>query len=60
METFRVTPTNIRNGAKAPYYIVSLQARDKNKNMKTEAEKQARTMSRLSAFDNWSFEVEKI
>lgn len=60
METFKVTPTNIRNGAKAPYYVVSLQVKDRNKNMKAEAEKQVRPLSRLSAFDNWSFEVEKI
>lgn len=58
MEKFKVVPTNIRNGATAPYFIISLPANG-NKNQKAEAEKQARSMSRLSAFDNWSFEVEK-
>lgn len=59
MEKFRVTPTNIRNGAKAPYFVISLQANG-NKNQKADAEKQARLASRLSDFNNWSFEVEKI
>ena len=59
MEKFRVTPTNIRNGATAPYFVISLSANG-NKNQKAEAEKQARIASRLSAFDNWTFEVEKI
>ena len=58
METFRVTPTNIRNGATAPYYIIKVANKDKNQ--KAEAAKQARSLSRLSSFDNWSFEVEKI
>lgn len=59
MEKFKVTPTNIRNGATAPYYVISLAANG-NKNQKAEAEKQARSFSRLSASDNWAFEVEKI
>lgn len=59
MVKFKVIPTNIRNGATAPYFVVSMQSNG-NVNQKTEAEKQARRMSRLSAFDNWSFEVEKI
>ncbi len=58
METFRVTPTNIRNGATAPYYVISVSGKENNK--KNEAAKQARSLSRLSSFDNWSFEVEKI
>lgn len=59
MEKFKVTPVNIRNGSKAPYFVISLSANG-NKNQKSEAENQAKSMSRLSSFDNWSFEVEKI
>ncbi len=59
MERFKVVPTNIRNGATAPYYVITL-ASNGNKNQKQDAEKQARAMSRLSDFENWSFEVEKI
>ena len=59
METFKVVPTNTRTGATAPYYVISMSANN-NKNAKADVAKQARSMSRLSEFDNWSFEVEKI
>lgn len=59
MEKFRVTPMNIRNGSKAPYFVISIKS-DRNQNMKKLAEKEARLSSRLSSFDNYSFEVEKI
>lgn len=59
MEKFKVTPTNIRNGATALYFVISLSANG-NKNQKADAEKQAIAASRLSSFDNWLFEVEKI
>jgi len=60
MDKFRVTPVNIRNGAEAPYYVVSVQKSMKIQEQKDNAVKQARSLSRLSEFDSWSFEVEKI
>lgn len=56
METYRVTPVNIRSGAKAPYYVVSISSGQK----KEDAIIQAKSLSRLSSFDNWSFEIDRI
>jgi hypothetical protein len=56
---FKVTPINIVTGTKAPYYVMEYSA-NANINLKKEAEKEARSLSRLSSFKNWNFEVEKI
>lgn len=56
MEKYKVTPVNIRNGSKAPYYVISISSNQK----KEEAINQAKSLSRLSSFDNWSFEIERV
>lgn len=57
MSQFRVTPTNIRNGNKAPYFVI-------NAANKHEAETQAaiefKEKSSLSRFPNWNIDIEKI
>tara|TARA_R110000782_G_scaffold253454_1_gene341559 strand:+ start:377 stop:556 length:180 start_codon:yes stop_codon:yes gene_type:complete len=59
MEKFKVIPVNIRTGAKAPYFVVSLAANG-NKQNETEARSVAKEMSSLSRYSNWDFEVNKI
>lgn len=57
MAKFKVTPYNIKNGNKAPYYVVDAQNKE-------DGEKAARQCfkenSSLSRFDNWDIEVDKI
>ena len=40
MKKIKVTPVNIRNGNKAPYYVISVNGK---------------SMSRLGTLDNWDF-----
>ncbi len=57
MAKFKVTPYNIKNGNKAPYFVIDAANKD-------EGEKAAaqcfRTSSSLSRFSNWDFEVDKL
>lgn len=59
---YRVTPFNIRNGQKAPYFIVEPNSSIKNE--RDEATKLAHSefkqRSSLSKYSNWDLDVEKI
>lgn len=56
MKKIKVTPINIKTGAKAPSYIISVPT-SSNLDLYKLAISEAKTLSRLSSFDNWSFEV---
>jgi hypothetical protein len=57
---YRVTPFNIKNGNKAPYFVVE----SNNSSQKDEANKLAHSefklRSSLSKYSNWDLDVEKI
>ncbi len=53
MSIYKITPTNIVTGATAPSLIISASESKL-------AILEAKTLSRLSSFDNWSFECEII
>lgn len=59
---FKVTPFNIKNGNKAPYFIIEPNV--SGKNVKDEASKIANSefkqRSSLSKYPNWNLDVEKI
>lgn len=51
MKTIKVTPINLKSGAKAPYFII--EASDKQA-----AINEAKQNTRLSDFNNWDFDAE--
>ncbi len=53
MSTYKITPTNIFTGATAPSLLI-------NSTDSKLAIQEAKTLSRLSSFDNWTFECEII
>ena len=57
MSKHRVTPVNIRTGAKAPSFIVEAENKTSSKEV---ARKEFSSRSALSKYDNWNLEVEKI
>jgi|TARA_R110000782_G_scaffold267185_4_gene362378 hypothetical protein len=54
MKKIKVTPVNIRNGNKAPYYVISVNG-TQERDMEKMAIEQAKSMSRLGTLDNWDF-----
>lgn len=58
MEKFKVTPTNIITGAKAPYYVIELSAN--NNNNKSLAIGMAKEKSNLSNSQLFQFDCVKL
>ena len=56
----RVTPTNVRNGAKAPYFVLDVNGTSKKDEVLKIANEEFKNRSSLSKFDNWDLEVEKV
>jgi hypothetical protein len=56
----RVTPVNLRSGAKAPYFIVETEAKAKRDEISKLASEEFKNRSSLSRSETWSFETEKI
>lgn len=54
----RVTPVNLRSGAKAPYFIIETSG--KNDEVKKVAKEEFATRSSLSRSETWNVEVEKM
>ena len=57
MAKFKVTPTNIKLGAKAPYFII--EATNKHESQK-EAESEFVTRSNLSRYPEWELNIQKL
>lgn len=57
MEKFKVTPTNIKTGAKAPYYVIELPTNHNNRSL---AISMAKEKSQLSSSPIFEFECDKI
>ncbi len=57
---YRVTPFNIKNGNKAPYFIVEPSASAKKEEVSKLANSEFKQKSSLSKYPNWSLEIEKI
>lgn len=57
MAKFKVTPTNIKLGAKAPYFII--EATNKHESQK-EAEIEFATRSNLSRYPEWELNIQKL
>lgn len=57
---FRVRPINVRNGHKAPYFIIEPDGRAKKEEIEKLAEEQFNRQSALSKYNNWQLEIEKI
>ena len=57
MSKHRVTPVNIRTGAKAPSFIVEAENKASSKDA---AREEFSNRSALSRYDNWELSVEKI
>jgi hypothetical protein len=57
---YRVSPFNIKNGNKAPYFIVEPSAAAKRDEVAKLAASEFKQRSSLSKYPNWDLEVEKI
>lgn len=57
---FRVTPFNIKNGNKAPYFIVEPSSAAKKEEVAKMAASEFKQRSSLAKYPNWDLEVEKI
>lgn len=57
---YKVTPFNIRNGNKAPYFIVEPSAAAKKEEVVKLATSEFKQKSTLVKYQNWDLEVEKI
>lgn len=57
---YRVTPFNIKNGNKAPYFIVEPSASAKRDEVSKLANVEFKQKSSLSKYSNWNLDVEKI
>lgn len=56
----RVTPFNIRTGAKAPYFVVDVPQGQKRDETHKMAREEFKDKSSLSKYDNWNLEIEKV
>jgi hypothetical protein len=57
---YRVTPFNIKNGNRAPYFIVEPSASSKKEEINKLANSEFKQKSSLSKYSNWDLEIEKI
>lgn len=57
---YRVTPFNIKNGNKAPYFIVEPSNSAKKEEVSKLANSEFKQKSSLSKYPNWNLEIEKI
>lgn len=57
---FKVTPFNIQNGNKAPFFIVEPTSSAKRDEVVKQATVEFKQKSALSKYKNWDLEVEKI
>lgn len=57
---YRVSPFNIKNGNKAPYFIVEPSAAAKKEEVAKLADSEFKQKSALSKYSNWDLEIEKI
>jgi len=56
----RVTPFNIRTGAKAPYFLVDAPQAQKRDETHKMAKEEFKNRSSLNKYENWSLDIEKI
>lgn len=56
----RVTPVNLRSGAKAPYFIVETEPKAKKDEVSKLASEEFKNRSSLSRSETWNLEVEKM
>lgn len=56
----RVTPFNIRTGAKAPHFLVDAPQAQKRDETHKMAREEFKGRSSLAHYDNWDLEIEKI
>lgn len=59
VERIKVTPTNIKTGVNAPYFVMEF-PRNTNMNLKQMASDQAKQQSRLGSSEVWNFVAEKL
>lgn len=59
VEKFKVTPVNLVTGSKAPSFVFEYQ-KNNNVDLKRIAKEDAESSSRLSSYETWDFQVEKI
>ncbi len=57
---YRVTPFNIQNGNKAPYFIVEPSSSAKKEEVAKLAASEFKQRSSLSKYRNWDLDIEKI
>jgi ribosomal protein S6 len=57
---YKVTPYNIKNGQKAPYFTVDLNSSAKKEDVAKAAQEEFKQRSSLSKYSNWSLETEKV
>lgn len=57
---YRVTPFNIKNGNKSPYFIVEPSPSAKKDEVSKVAFSEFREKSSLSKYFNWDLDIEKI
>jgi hypothetical protein len=56
----KVTPFNIRNGAKAPSFIVEVDNKAKREDIAKAAEAEFSSRSALAKYQDWNIETEKV
>lgn len=57
---YRVTPFNIKNGNKAPYFTVEPSSSAKKEEIAKLANAEFKQRSSLSKYSNWNLDIEKI
>lgn len=57
---YRVSPFNIQNGNKAPYFIVEPSAAAKKEEVAKLAASEFKQRSSLSKYHNWNLEIDRI
>ena len=57
---YRVSPFNIQNGNKAPYFIVEPSAAAKKEEVAKLAASEFKQRSSLSKYPNWNLEIDRI
>lgn len=57
---YKVTPFNIKNGQRAPYFIVEPSSTAKKEEVTKIAFDEFKNRSTLSKYSNWDLDIEKI
>ncbi len=56
----KVTPFNIRNGNKAPYFMIESSNGMRKDEIEKAAHQEFKNKSSLSRFDNWNIDIERV